>query len=85
MALDSRASVEMEKTCDGTYSFAIATTALGYNTCEDGTNVFCVPASATYTKSNLDVFTLVVFNSEKWGFLIRIRAFWFCLMYKIYV
>ncbi len=69
MALDSRASVEMEKPCDGTYSFAIATTALGYNTCEDGTNVFCVPASATYTKSDLDVFTLVVFNSEFCGFL----------------
>ena len=69
MALDSRASVEMEKPCDGTYSFAIATTALGYNTCEDGTNVFCVPASKKKKKSDLNVFTLVVFNSEFCGFL----------------
>ena len=69
MAWESGASVEVEKPGDGTCSFAIAATALGYNTCEDGTNVFCVPASATYTESDLDLFTLVVFNSEFCGFL----------------
>lgn len=42
--------------------------AMGYNTREAGTNLFCVPANATYTEDDLDVCIPVVFNSEYCGF-----------------
>ena len=42
--------------------------SIGYNTRESGNNLFCVPANATYTEADLDVFTPVVFNSEYCGF-----------------
>ena len=50
------------------WSSTTAENAMGYNTRESGTNIFCVPAGATYTEADLDVFTPVVFNSEYCGF-----------------
>ena len=50
------------------WSSTKAENAMGYNTRESGNNLFCVPANATYTETDLDVFTPVVFNSEYCGF-----------------
>ena len=53
------------------WSSTKAENAMGYNTRESGSNLFCVPANATYTEADLDVFTPVVFNSEYCGFTLR--------------
>ena len=50
------------------WSSTNAENAMGYNARESGNNLFCVPANATYTETDLDVFTPVVFNSEYCGF-----------------
>lgn len=41
---------------------------MGYNTRESGTNMFYVPADATYTQDDLDYNQKVVFDSEYCGF-----------------
>ena len=50
------------------WSSVNATDAMGYNTRDAGMNLFCVPANATFTESDLDMFTPVVFNPEYCGF-----------------
>ena len=45
--------------------------AAGYNTREDGTNEFLVPANATYTEKQLDYLTSSLFNPENGGFTLK--------------
>ena len=47
------------------------TYAAGYNTREDGTNEFLVPANATYTEEQLDYLTSSLFNPENGGFTLK--------------
>lgn len=47
------------------------TYAAGYNTREDGTNEFLVPANATYTEDQLDYLTSSLFNPENGGFTLK--------------
>ena len=50
------------------WSSTTAEYAMGYNTRNAGTNLFCVPVNATYTEADLDVFEPVVFNPDYSGF-----------------
>jgi len=45
--------------------------AAGYNTREDGTNEFLVPANATYTEEQLDYLSSSLFNPENGGFTLK--------------
>ena len=50
------------------WSSTTATNAVGYNTREDGTNMFYVPSTATFTEDDLDVMKPVLFDTEYCGF-----------------